>query len=307
MKPLTAEPSGLPNSAPVADVGAAEESRINPYLELTKPRITLLVVLSSLAGFVMGSGAQVDFTGLLHVAVGIALLSSGIATLKQYLERDLDGRMNRTRRRPLPAGKLSANKALAFGIALSIIAEVYLAWFLNPLTAFWGLVALGSYLFLYTPLKTRTSWCTFIGAIPGALPPLLGWTAATNNVGVEALILFGILFLWQFPHFHAIATMYREDYKRAGIQMVPVVDVGGRRTALEIVLYTIALIPVSLLPVAINLSGWVYFAGALLLGLAYLYSATIAARTKSIGAARSLLRASVLYLPLLLLLMILNR
>ena len=142
---------------------------------------------------------------------------------------------------------------------------------------------------------------------PGALPPLLGWTAATNQVGIEALILFGILFFWQFPHFHAIATMYREDYKKAGILMVPVVDIGGRRTALEIVLYTVALIPVSLLPVAMNLSGWIYFAGALLLGLAFLYSAATAARTGSIGAAKSLLRASVLYLPLLLLLMILNR
>lgn len=297
----------MPSPALGAEHADAKSSAISSYVELTKPRITFLVVLSSLAGFAMGSAGRVDFIGLLNVAIGIGLLSSGIATLNQYLERDLDARMNRTRRRPLPAGRLAPSKALFFGIALSILAEIYLAWFLNPLTALWGLVALGSYLFLYTPLKTRTSWCTFIGAIPGALPPLLGWTAAANQVGMEALILFGILFFWQFPHFHAIATMYREDYRRAGIQMVPVVDIGGRRTALEIVLYTVALIPVSLLPVAINLSGWIYFAGALVLGLAFLYSALTAASTKSIGSAKSLLRASVLYLPLLQLLMILNR
>lgn len=308
MKPVTAaEPSVLSARTVPDEKGAAKATAFGSYLDLTKPRITVLVVLSALAGFAMGSRGGIDYLGLLNTAVGIALLASGIAALNQYMERDLDSLMRRTELRPLPNGRLSPSAALWFGIVLSVTALLYLGWLLNPLTAFWGLVALSSYLFLYTPLKTRTSWCTFIGAFPGALPPLLGWTAATNQVGIEAIVLFGILFFWQFPHFHAIATMYREDYQRAGIRMVPVVDVGGRRTAREIVLYTLALVPVSLLPVALNLSGWVYFVGALILGLLFLYSAVIAARSKSRATAVSLLRASVLYLPLLLLLMILNR
>ena len=286
---------------------AAVVTRLAAYVDLTKPRITFLVTLSALAGFCLAPRAGIDYVGLFHTAIGIALLASGIASLNQYVERDLDALMRRTQMRPLPTGKLSPREALYFGLAVSVLAELYLAVFLNPLTAAWGLVALGSYLFVYTPLKTRTTLCTFIGAFPGALPPLLGWTAARNEVGIEALVLFGILFLWQFPHFHAIASLYRDDYERAGIRMLPVVEPSGRATARQIVLYTLALVPVSLLPTLLKLSGMVYFGGALALGLLFLYVGISAARTKSKAGARQLLRASVIYLPLLLALMILSR
>lgn len=277
------------------------------YLELTKPRITFLVVLSALTGFWLASRAGIDYPGLLHTVIGVTLLASGIAALNQYLERDLDALMRRTQMRPLPAGKLSPGRGLLFGASISVIAEIYLAWFLNPLTALLGLVALSSYLFIYTPLKKRTTWCTFVGAFPGALPPLLGWTAARNGIGIEALVLFAILFLWQFPHFHAISSLYREDYERGGIRMLPVVEPDGRSTAREIVFYTLALIPVSLLPAFLKLSGTLYLVGAIVLGLLFLYFAISAARHKSKAGARLLLRASVLYLPLLLGLMIVSR
>jgi protoheme IX farnesyltransferase len=281
--------------------------KLAAYLDLTKPRITFLVVLSAMAGFALGSPSSLDWRGLIHTAFGIALLSSGIGALNQYLERRLDALMLRTKGRPLPMGKLAPNHALWFGIAISVIAELHLAWFVNAMTAIFGLVALTSYLFLYTPLKTRTHWCTFVGAFPGALPPLLGWTAARNELGIEALILFGILFLWQFPHFHAIAMMYRQDYARAGIRMLPVVEPDGRSTARQIVGYTLALVLVSLLPAYLKFSGWIYLAGAIVLGSAFLYVSLITARRMTYDHSRLLLKASVLYLPLLLGLMVMNR
>ncbi|MCI0337196.1 MAG: heme o synthase [Acidobacteria bacterium] len=282
-------------------------SKLAAYLDLTKPRITFLVVLSALAGFALGSTSPVNWLLLFHTAFGIALLSSGIGTLNQYLERHADALMERTKIRPLPMGRLSPRNALWFGVALSVIAEVYLAWFVNTLTAVSGFMALTSYLFLYTPLKTRTHWCTFVGAFPGALPPLLGWTAARNSVGVEPLVLIGIMFLWQFPHFHAIATMYREDYARAGIRMLPVVEPDGRSTARQIVGYTLALVLVSLLPTFLKFSGWIYLIGAMVLGAAFLYVSILTAREMTRENSRFLLKASVLYLPLLLGLMVLNR
>ena len=303
-----------PSAAPAPEVAAKSppralsfNKRVEGYFELTKPRITSLVVLSALAGFALGSPASIDWAPLIHTALGVALLSGGINALNQYWERDLDALMRRTKMRPLPAGKLSRRGALAFGVGVSLIAEAYLAWFLNPLTAFWGLVALASYLFLYTPLKTRTHWCTFIGAFPGALPPLLGWAAARNEVGIEAATLFGIMFLWQFPHFHAIATMCRDDYARAGIRMLPVIEPDGKATARQIVGYTIALAPVSLLPTFLGFSGRIYLAGAVVLGAWFLHAGFAAARRPSLEQARRLLKVSVIYLPLLLVLMVLNR
>jgi heme o synthase len=281
--------------------------KLTAFLDLTKPRITVLVVLSALAGFALGSPHSIDWIQFFHTAVGVALLSSGIAALNQYLERDLDALMQRTKNRPLPTQRLTPGAALGFGVAISAVAGVYLATYLNPLTAFWGFVAFSSYLFLYTPLKTRTSWCTFIGAFPGAIPPLLGWTAARNEMGIEALILFGILFFWQFPHFHAISTMYREDYGEAGIKMLPVVEPDGRSTARQIVGFTIALVVVSLLPPLFHFSGWIYFAGAVILGAWFLSVSVDTARRSSREQARRLLKASVLYLPLLLALLVWNR
>ena len=311
MKSLTLPEAVVASPAPDTSVGERRGltpgESLSAYLDLTKPRITFLVVLSALSGFALGSPRPMSYWLLLHTAVGVALLSSGIGTLNQYLERSLDGLMRRTRTRPLPAGKMPPRRALLFGVLTSALATLYLALLVNPLTAAWGAVAFGSYLFVYTPLKTRTTWCTFIGAIPGALPPLLGWTAARNEVGVEALVLFAILFLWQFPHFHAIAWMYREDYARAGIRMLPVVEADGRSTARQIILYTAALLPVSLLPTLLGLAGTLYFAGALVLGALFLHASLAAAREKSHAQARRLLKASVIYLPLLLILMVLNR
>ncbi len=281
--------------------------RFAAYLELTKPRITFLIVLTAAAGFALASQARIDYTSLVRAMAGIALLSSGIATINQYMERDLDALMRRTANRPLPSGKLLPWEALAFGAGLTALAELYLAVLVNPLTAVLGLTVIAGYLFAYTPLKTRTSLSTMVGAFPGAVPPLIGWAAARGTVGLEAWVLFAILFLWQFPHFLAIAWMYREDYSRAGILMLPVVEPDGRVTAQQIVVYTVLLLPVSLLPAALGISGRVYLWGAIVLGLLFLYSSVRAAFSKSRQEARRLLLASVIYLPLLFILMVLDR
>ena len=292
---------------PVVAEPLAARVRLAAFAELTKPRITFLIVLTSAAGFCLGSKGAFDYLALFNALFGIALLSSGIATLNQYMERDLDARMRRTLSRPLPTGKLSAGHALAFGLALTVAAEVYLAAFVNLLTAGFGLTVIAGYLLLYTPLKTRSSLSTVVGAFPGAMPPLMGWTAAANEVTAGAWVLFSILFLWQFPHFLAIAWMYREDYGRAGIRMLPVVEPEGRVTGQQIVAYTLMLVPVSLLPTALGISGRVYLLGAAVLGLLFLASSISAALSKSRQQARRLLLASVLYLPLLFGLMVLNQ
>jgi protoheme IX farnesyltransferase len=295
------------NPTAVALERLTTRERVAAYLELTKPRITFLIVLTSAAGFAMGSGARIDYPGMLRSMLGIALLSSGIATINQYMERDLDALMRRTANRPLPSGKLLPWEALAFGVSLIVLAEMYLAVLVNPLTALLGLTVIAGYLFGYTPLKTRTSLSTMVGAFPGAVPPLIGWAAARGTIGLEAWVLFAILFLWQFPHFLAIAWMYREDYSRAGILMLPVLEPDGRVTAQQIVVYTILLLPVSLLPAVLGISGKVYLYGAIVLGLLFLYSSVRAAFSKSRQEARRLLLASVIYLPLLFILMVLDR
>ena len=215
--------------------------------------------------------------------------------------------MRRTADRPLPSGKLTPAEALWFGVILTAGAEVYLAVFVNPLTALLGLTVIAGYLFGYTPLKTRSTLSTLVGAFPGAVPPLIGWTAARGDLSVEAFVLFAILFLWQFPHFLAIAWMYREDYSRAGILMLPVVEPDGRVTGQQIMVYTLMLLPVSLLPTVLGLSGKYYFLGAIVLGLLFLYSSVRAAFSKSRQQARRLLLASVIYLPLLFMLMVFDR
>jgi protoheme IX farnesyltransferase len=295
------------NPAAVALERLTTRERVAAYLELTKPRITFLIVLTSAAGFALASGARIAYGGLLRAMLGIALLSSGIATINQYMERDLDALMRRTANRPLPSGRLLPWEALAFGVSLIVLAQVYLAVLVNPLTALLGLTVIAGYLFGYTPLKTRTSLSTMVGAFPGAVPPLIGWAAARGTIGLEAWVLFAILFLWQFPHFLAIAWMYREDYSRAGILMLPVVEPDGRVTAQQIVVYTVLLLPVSLIPAVLGISGKVYLYGAIVLGLLFLYSSVRAALSKSRQEARRLLLASVIYLPLLFILMVLDR
>lgn len=296
------------NEAAVAEIERQTvRERMSAYLELTKPRITFLIVLTSAAGFCLASRGSLNYVVFSHAMIGIALLSSGIATLNQYIERDLDALMRRTADRPLPSRRLLPWEAMFFGTALTVFAEAYLAVLVNPLTAVLGLTVIAGYLFAYTPLKTRTSLSTMVGAFPGAVPPLIGWTAARGEVSLEAWVLFAILFLWQFPHFLAIAWMYREDYGRAGILMLPVVEPEGRVTGQQIVIYTIMLLPVSLLPAFIGISGRVYLYGAAVLGLLFLYCSIRAAISKSRQSARQLLLASVIYLPLLFILMVLNR
>jgi heme o synthase len=296
-----------PNAAAEAVAPASAKARAAAYIELTKPRITFLIVLTAAAGFCLGARGSVNYLTFTHAMIGIALLSSGIATLNQFMERDLDGLMRRTENRPLPSGRLLPFEALWFGVALTLAAEIYLALSVNVLTAVLGLTVITGYLFLYTPLKTRTTLSTAVGAFPGAMPPLMGWTAARGKIDVAALVLFAILFLWQFPHFLAIAWMYREDYGRAGIRMLPVVEPDGRVTGQQIILYSLMLVPVSLLPAFLGISGRFYLVAALTLGLLFLASSIRAALSKSNQHARQLLLASVLYLPLLFGVMVLNR
>jgi heme o synthase len=286
------------------------------YIELTKPRITWLILMSTGIGYFFGlpKAGQwwafvlaIPWTGLLNTILGTGLIASGTAALNQWFEREADRRMRRTAGRPIPAGRISPPRALAFGISLSAAGFVDLWLGVNLLAALLGLFTLLSYLFLYTPLKSRSWLSTTIGAFPGAMPPMIGFAAAHGSINPEAWVLFAILFLWQFPHFYSIAWMYREDYARAGIRMLPVVEPDGRSTARQIVLYGVALIPVSLVPALLGMSGRIYLLGALLLGLCFLYSGVRAAIQRSILSARAVLVASVFYLPLIYGLMLLDR
>jgi len=269
-------------------------------VELTKPRITFMVVVTTAAGYLLGAAHGAHLIELLHTMLGTALVAAGASALNQLLERDTDARMERTRNRPLPAGRLEPATVLVIGAGLGLLGTVYLAAVVNGLTAGLAALTLGLYVLAYTPLKRVSSLCTIVGAIPGALPPVMGWAAARDDLSAGAWVLFAILFLWQMPHFLAIAWMYRDEYRLAGQPMLPVVDVDGAGTGRQIVLYALALLPVSLLPSVVGLSGPAYFAGALVLGIAYLAAGVYAARERTIDAARLLLRVSVVYLPVLL-------
>ena len=281
--------------------------KIAAYLELTKPRIAFLLVLTSAAGFYLGSEKGFNFAVFFNAMIGITLLAFGVATLNQVWEVKTDALMPRTAMRPLVVGKITSKEALIFGLLQCLVAEIYLTFLVNPLTAILGLIVIVGYVLLYTPLKTRTSASTAIGAFPGALPPLMGWTAASNEITLGAWILFAMLFLWQFPHFLAIAWMYREQYAKAGILMLPVVEPEGKITARQIVIFTVLLLPVSLAPFFIGLAGWIYLIGAAVLGVWFLSASISAARAKTNEKARKLLLVSVIYLPLVYLLMVLNK
>ena len=282
------------------------KEKFSAYSELTKPRIAFLLVLTAAAGFYLGSDGGFNWTLFIHSMLAITLLAFGSATLNQFIERNIDGLMERTANRPLPSGRLSGKEALVFGILLCLAAEIYLIFAVNLLTAFLGLLVIVGYVLLYTPLKTRTSASTAIGAFPGAMPPLMGFTAAADQITIGAWIMFAMLFLWQFPHFLAIAWMYREQYAKAGILMLPVVEPEGKITARQIVIFTILLIPVSLAPFFLGIAGWIYLIGAIILGAWFLFSAVQTARLKTIPQARKLLLVSVLYLPLIFALLVFN-
>lgn len=286
---------------------ARPSARVSDFVELTKPRITFMVVVSTVAGYYLGCEGSVPILGLLHTMVGTAFIAAGASCLNQIIERESDGHMERTRARPLPAGRLDLLPAASFGIALSFLGALLLFAAVNPLTAALGVVTLALYVAVYTPLKRLTSLCTIVGAVPGALPPVMGWTAARDSLSAEAWILFAILFFWQMPHFLAIAAAYRDDYARGGHVVLPVIDDDGSSTARQILLYCAALLPVSLLPTIVRLSGALYFWGALALGLAFLGFGLAAAANRTIPAARRLLRYSVVYLPVLLGLMTLDK
>jgi len=276
------------------------------YLALTKPRITWLILMSTGIGYYFGHTGALDWLLLFHSLMGTALIASGTATLNQWYERDADARMKRTAGRPIPSGEVAPRNALRFGLALLAAGEIELALGVNPLTASLGLATVVSYLLFYTPLKQRTWWSTTVGAFPGAAPPLIGFAAARGELTVEAWILFTIIFLWQFPHFYAIAWMYRDDYARAGIRMLPVVEPDGISTSRQILLTAAVLIPVSLLPSFYSMTGHWYLAAALILGGLFLKSAAGCARQRTAIHARGVLKASVMYLPLLYIALILD-
>ncbi len=281
------------------------------YIALTKPRITWLILMSAAVGYFFGlTGvplSQIHWWAMLHTLIGTGVIASGTAALNQWYEREADRHMRRTSDRPIPAGRLKARNALIFGIGLAVAGFCELFVFVNPLSAVLGALTLISYLFLYTPLKQRSWLSTTVGAFPGAMPPMIGFAAASGTLTAQAWVLFAILFLWQFPHFYSIAWMYREDYARAGIRMLPVVEPDGHRTAQQIVAYGLVLIPVSLIPAFLGMSGKIYLAGALALGLWFLYSGVRVAVERTILRARGVLMASVIYLPLLYGLMVLDR
>lgn len=293
----------MENVSNIASISFAE--KLSAYLELTKPRIAIMLVLTAAAGFYLG-GKSFDLLLFLNSMIAITLLAFGVSTLNQYWERESDKLMERTATRPLPSGKITPFEALVFGSLLCLSAEIYLAVAVNFLTALLGLIVIIGYVFIYTPLKSRTSMSTAVGAIPGALPPLMGFTAASNEISIAAWITFAILFFWQFPHFLAIAWMYRDQYAKAGILMLPVIEPSGKITARQIVIFAVLTLIISVLPYFFGFAGVIYLVGSILLGFWFLYESIKMAREKSDSQARKLLRVSVIYLPLIYLILVLN-
>jgi heme o synthase len=277
------------------------------YLKLTKPRITLLILICTAVGYSFGCLGSFHPLTLLYALLGTALMASGTSALNQWYEADSDARMHRTRARPIPAGRMKRTHAFVFGGLVSIAGFAELWFETNALTAMLGLSTLLSYLFVYTPLKRHSPMCTTVGAVPGAMPPLIGYAAARGHLDWAALALFAILFVWQFPHFYAIAWMYRDDYARGGIQMLPVIEPAGQSTVTRIVVCSVLLIPISLLPRLLGMSGSIYASAAVVAGVALLYFGLRLGRERTFVRARHVLLASVIYLPTLLAVMILNR
>ena len=285
----------------------AQPTKLGAYIALTKPEVSLLVLMTTGAGFYMGAHGPMPWLHMLHVIFGTMMIAAGTAALNHYIERESDRFMRRTASRPLPTGQLTPAEALRFGLALALAGAVDLYYSAGSIACLLGVFTSLSYLLAYTPLKKRTVWATFIGAIPGAIPPMIGWTAATGELGTGAWLLFAILFLWQFPHFHAISWMYREDYARAGILMLPVVDKDGTRTFRQIVLYAASLVAVSLLPAIMGFAGMLYFFGALVTCTGLVQVCLWAASAKTNTRAKWLMHATVLHIPILLGLMMYDK
>src|SRR6267154_2068723 len=285
-----------------------ESTTLSDYWALTKPEVNLLILITTAVGFYFGCGNEarpLSFISLFNTLLGTLLVASGAGTLNQYIERQFDAQMRRTARRPLAAGRLKAAAALWFGIALSAIGCIYLATAVNVLASLLALLTLLSYLFLYTPLKQKTPMCVLVGALPGAVPPLIGWAGASGKLSFEAWVLYAMLFLWQFPHFTAIAWMYREDYARAGYLVLPFGIRRGPFMVWQSLVAPLALIPLSLTPTFLGHAGLIYLIGALLLGSGFFYYGARLALRRSNVIARRLLFASIIYLPLVFALMLL--
>jgi protoheme IX farnesyltransferase len=299
----------LKSSLDVISAGASLEtrSRAADFFELTKPRITFLVVITTLVGFYLGAEEEVPVWLLIHTIAGTALVAAGASALNMYMERDLDSLMRRTENRPLPGGRLTSSEALGFAVFISASGMLYLLAFVNVLTAAVSALTFLSYLFVYTPLKTRTWLSTLIGAVPGALPAVMGWSAVTGGISYGALVLFGIVFLWQLPHFYAIGWMYREDYARAGFTMLPVVDESGKRTGRQSNLSIVLLVGVTILPACMGISGFVYLAAALALGTWFFACGILFSQRRDRQTAKRLFLVSVCYLPLLLIFLIADK
>jgi heme o synthase len=275
------------------------------YLELSKSRIVLMVLITTAAGYLFAA-SRVDPLLLLHALIGTALVAAGTNALNQYVEWQQDARMHRTRMRPLPAGRISPRAALVFSSAIAIIGTIYLGLLVNWLTAFLGAFTLTSYIFVYTPLKRVSTLCTIIGAVPGAVPPLMGWTAATNELSMGGWMIFGILFFWQLPHFMAISWMYREDYARGGFVMLSVLDGNGAAVARQAIYYSLALLAVSVLPWSAGMTGIAYLIGAVVCGAGLLMAAVRFYFDRGVRNARSLFMLSNLYLLIVMLLLVID-
>ncbi|HTU44855.1 MAG TPA: heme o synthase [Bryobacteraceae bacterium] len=272
---------------------------LKQYVRLTKPRIALLIVISTAVGYCYGIGSTFHVITFLHALVGTTLLACGAATLNQWWERTWDAQMNRTKNRPIPAGLVTARDALLFGLVLTAVGTAELWIFCNILAAGLGILTSVGYVLAYTPLKRKHPVCTTVGALPGAMPPLIGFAAASSHLGIDAWVLFSILFLWQFPHFHAIAWMYREDYERGGVKMLAVARPFGVGLTIEILSALLLLVPITLAPTLLHMAGHVYFVAAVLLDAVFVYFGWQLARERNRKRARGLLLASVLYLPVL--------
>jgi protoheme IX farnesyltransferase len=294
-------------TAPSVALAAVRPRPWADFVALTKPRVNLLVLVTTVIGFHLGNRSGTDLLLLINTVVGTFLVASGAAAFNQVIERDVDARMRRTMTRPLPDGRLTVLDAALFAAALSLVGVLQLGFGANWLAAGVAAATLISYVLVYTPLKRVTSLATVIGAVPGALPPLIGWAAAHGSITLEAWVLFAIVFFWQMPHVLAVSWIYREDYERGGIRVLPVEDPGGRSTAFQVVNYAAALVPISLMPAIVGLAGRIYFAGAIVLGVGLLTLAVRFAQDRSTARARRLFFASLVYLPVLWVLMLANR
>jgi len=297
----------IPGSGVLVSDAARVRRRVLDFVELGKPRLVSMVLITTFVGFYLGSEGVPHLLRLLPTLIGTGLAAAGTLALNQYWERAVDAKMRRTQTRPLPDGRLQPTEALVFALVLTMAGLLYLAVAVNLLAAAVTAFTTVSYIFFYTPMKLRTPLCTIVGAVPGALPPVTGWVAARGTFGVEAWVLFTILFLWQLPHSLAIAQLYRDDYARAGIRLLPVVEPDGRSTGRQVVTNCLALLVVGLVPTLVGLAGTLYFVSALVFGLAFLGYGVAFARAPTAPAARHLLFASLLYLPAILLVMALDK